>query len=401
MDSTRLPKSVMSERRVGIIGACLAMIGPFSMAVYTPAMPEIVEAFGSTEEAVKMSLAMYFAGFAMAQLVTGPLSDGLGRRPITIVFMGIYTAASLLAVFAPNVTVLILARFIQGIGAAAGIAMSRAIVRDLFNHDHAARIMNLIGTILAVGPATAPLIGGLTMEFFGWHAIFIVMALVGIALVLITIFAIRETVERDVSRIKPRALIQSYLSLLRSPWFMSASMTNAGSTGALYAFATMLPFVMMDRVGLTPTEFGLAMLMQSLSYFTGTLTMRALMRRWTAKQVVPIGLAAIGAGTLALGIGLRLFEPSFLIVMVPVGFYAFGVAFTSAAMTMAAMEPFGKNAGAASSLVGFLQLATGLAGGSLAALIGDATDALATVVLLLGTLSILSWIVWKRVPYPG
>jgi len=393
-------KPIMSERRVGIIGACLAMIGPVSMAIYTPAMPEIVHAFGTSEEAVKMSLSLYFAGFAFAQLVVGPLSDGIGRRPATIAFMTIYTGASLVAVFAPNIDVLIAARFVQGIGAAAGIAMSRAIVRDLFNHDRAARVMNVVATFLAIGPALAPTIGGLTMAFFGWHAIFLVMVAAGIALVLLTLFAIRETVERDLSRIRPRALLASYGQLLGSPYFMTAGLANAGATSTIYALSTMLPFVMMNRVGLSPTQFGVTMLMQSSSFIAGSISLRLLMRRWSPGSLVPVGLMMMGLASATLGVGLRLVEPNFFLVMIPVASYAYGVAFVVSAMTTAAMAPFGRNAGAAAALVGFLQMFTGLVGGSLGALIGDATLALATITPALALMAIVSWLIWRRLPVP-
>lgn len=391
----------MSERRVGIIGACLAMIGPFSMSVYTPAMPQIVEAFAATPAAVKMSLSLYFAGFAFAQLVCGPLSDGLGRRPITIAFMGIYTIASLLALFAPSIDWLIAARLLQGVGAAVGIAMSRAIVRDLFTHEQSARIMNLIATILVIGPALAPTIGGLTMEFFGWHAIFLVMALAGIGIALMAIFAMRETVAIDPSRIKPRALTQSYASLLGSPYFVTASMTNACTTGALYTLATMLPFIMMDRAGLTPTQFGVAMLIQSLSFFAGTMVLRVLMHRYTASAVVPVGLISVAAGCGFLGLLPHSAEPSIWTVMLPVGLIAFGVAFVVSSMTTAALAPFPANAGAASALVGFLQMGSGMAGGSIAAAIGDPVRAIGIVIPLMGAISIGSWLIWRRLPGPA
>ena len=123
--------TAMSERRVGLIGALLTAIGPISMALYTPAMTEIVHALGTTEALVKMTLTLYFGGFACAQLVAGPLSDALGRRPVAFLFMGIYCAGSLFALGA-SVHALMLARFVQGIGASAGVAISRAVVRDLF-----------------------------------------------------------------------------------------------------------------------------------------------------------------------------------------------------------------------------------------------------------------------------
>src|SRR5690606_24393374 len=112
------PVPLMSERRVSLIGAMLVAIGPISMALYTPAMTEIVRAFDTTEAAVKMTLSIYFAGFAVAQLICGPLSDAFGRRPVVMGFMGIYAVASMIAVVAPTIELLILARFLQGVGAA-------------------------------------------------------------------------------------------------------------------------------------------------------------------------------------------------------------------------------------------------------------------------------------------
>jgi len=387
---------LMSERRVSIIGAALAAIGPISMALYTPAMPEIVHAFGTTESAVKMSLSLYFAGFAFAQLVCGPISDGLGRRPVTIAFMAIYTLSSFLAVFAPNIETLIVARLLQGIGAAAGVSMARAVVRDLFTHDQSTRIMNLIGIILAAGPALSPTIGGLVMEAFGWHSVFVVMAGAGVVLALVTQFALKETVARDLSRIQPRALAASYWKLLSNARFMTASLTNAGAPGALYALATMLPFVLMNRVGLTPSQFGLAMLFQSASFFIGSLTVRALMRRFAALAMVPAGLTMIGIGSLSLAVLLRLGEPTLWSVMLPVAAYAFGIAFVISAMTTAALAQFPENAGAASALFGFTQMGAGLLGGTAAALIGTPVTALSTVIPALGLMSIVSWVVWRR-----
>jgi DHA1 family bicyclomycin/chloramphenicol resistance-like MFS transporter len=388
----------MSERQVSIIGAMLAAIGPISMALYTPAMPEIVRAFGTTEAAVKMSLSLYFGGFAFAQLVCGPLSDGLGRRPVTVAFMVIYTLASFVALVAPNIETLIAARFAQGVGAAAGIAISRAVVRDLFVGEQSARIMNLVGIILAIGPAVSPTLGGLILEFFGWHEIFFVMAGFGMAVAATAIFAMRETVVRDASRLSLRALLRSYWGLLSSRQFITASLTNAGAPGALYALATVLPFVMMNRVGLTPTQYGMAMLMQTLSFLGGSLVMRWLMRRYRADQMTPVGLALIALGSIGLAVGMRVAEPTFYTVMVPVALYAAGIGFVISPMTTAALAPFPAIAGAASALFGFMQMGAGLLGGTVAAMMGDPVAALGTVIPALGLISVLSWIIWVNLP---
>ena len=392
---------VMSERRVSLLGAALVAIGPISMALFTPAMPEIVRAFGSTEAAVKMTLSLYFAGFALAQLVCGVLSDGFGRKPVTLVFLGIYVAASIAALVAPSIEVLIVARFIQGFGAAVGVAIARALVRDLFTQDRSARIMNLIGMILAVGPAFAPTLGGITMQLAGWNAIFLLMVAAGIVLMLLVRFCMVETVVRDLSRIRPRALISSYRMLLTTPYFVLCSVILGTAVGTLYTQATVLPFILMDRVGLTPTEFGLAMLAQTGGYFIGSVVVRWLIGLIGALRLVPIGLFFISGGSVLLFTLLRVEPPNFFDVMGPVSLSAFGIAFMTPALTTAALAPFPRHAGAAASMNGFIQMGGGLLGGSVCAMIGEPVFALATVIPAMSTLAVIAWLIWRRLPEPA
>lgn len=394
-------KPVMSERKVALIGALIVLLGPLSMALFTPAMPEIGRAFGTTEAVVKMTLTSYFAGFALAQLVCGPISDGVGRRPVVLAFLGIYLVASVLALLAPTIETLIAARFLQGVGAAVGIAISRAIVRDLFTGEGSARIMNLIGMILGLGPALAPTLGGLTMELFGWQAVFLLMVLFGLTVVVVVRTTLGETVQRDLSRIQPRALVRSYRTLLSNLYFMSTSIVMAGALGAFYALATILPFVLMNRVGMTPTQFGLGMLMHSLSFFAGTLVVRRLMGLYGAFRILPAGFVFIAAGSLLVAVLLRVAEPSFLAVMGPMALYVFGAAFVMPSMSTAALAPFPHMAGAAGALGGFIQMGGGLIGGMIAALFGDPVIALATIIPAMGLISIVAWLVWRALPVPA
>ena len=394
-------RPVMSERRVGLIGALIVAVGPISMSLFTPAMPELVEVFGTTESMVKLTLSFYFAGFAATQLVCGPLSDGFGRKPVTLAFMLIYLVASLLAVFAPTIEVLIAARFLQGVGAAVGVSVSRALVRDLFTNDRSARIMNLIGLIMGAGPAFAPTLGGAMMTFLGWESIFLFMAAAAVFIVATVRFSMHETVSRDLSRIRPRALFRSYSSLLADPYFMFSSFALTGAAGAMYTQATVLPFILMNRVGLSATEFGLGMLMQSGSFFIGSLAVRRLMGRYGAFRIVPIGLVGVAVGSVALAVLLRLYEPNFLLVMGPVAFYAFGIAFVMPAMSTASVAPFPHMAGAAASMSGFLQMGGGLIGGVIAASIGDPVAAMSTVIPCMGAAAIISWLIWRMVPEPA
>lgn len=398
---SRPGKPLMSERRVSILGAVLVAIGPISMALFTPAMPEIVRAFGSTEHAVKMTLTLYFAGFAFAQLICGPLSDGLGRRPVTLAFIGIYCVASGLALMAPNVETLIAARFLQGVGAAVGVAIARAIVRDLFTRDQSARIMNLIGLILGIGPAFSPTLGGITMELFGWHSIFLLMFAAGLGIAITAYLCLRETVVRDLSRIRPKALLKSYRTLLRSRYFMTSALVVGGTVGTAYTQATVLPFILIQKVGLTPSQFGLGMLMQSGFFFLGNITVRAVMRRTGAAILVPVGLGFVFIGATSLAILLHLYEPTFLRVMGPVAFSSFGMAFVMPAMTTASLAPFPHIAGAASAMAGFVQMGAGLVGGMVIAAFVDPAIGMGTVVPIMGYIAIAAWIVFSRLPEPA
>jgi DHA1 family bicyclomycin/chloramphenicol resistance-like MFS transporter len=389
---------VMSEARVGLIGALLTAIGPVSMALYTPAMTETVHAFGTTEALVKLTLTLYFGGFACAQLVAGPLSDALGRRPVTFAFMGIYCAGSLAALWAPNVGALMAARFVQGVGASAGVAISRAVVRDIFQGQQSSRIMNLIGIILAVGPAAAPTIGGLVLMAAGWRAIFVVMACLGLTVVAVTSVWLRETIVPDPSRLKPRVLAAAYGEILASRHFLVTAGIVAGAVGALYAQATFLSFILMERVGLTPAEFGVGMLFQSGSYLVGSLVVRSLMRRTSAYRLVGPGLVFIGIGSAGVAL-LLVWEPSFLRVMAPVAFFAFGIAFVNPGMTTAALAPFPRIAGAASSMMGFIQMGSGLAVGSLGALLGNPVLAMGALIPAMGVVACLLYRIYRRHPH--
>ncbi len=396
--SAQNAQPVMSELRVGVIGGLLAALGLMSMALYTPAMTEIVHAFGTTEAMVKLTISVYLAGFCVSQLICGPLSDGFGRRPITIAFMVIYLAASILALFATTIDTLLVARFLQGVGAAVGVTISRAIVRDLFTHDASARVMNLIGIVIAVGPAVAPTLGGMTMELFGWQAIFVVMVCLGILVVLMAIFIIRETVSRDLSRIRPKELLRSYCTLLTSRQFVYASLGVGGTTGGLYTAATILPFVLMGRVGMTATQFGIGLLLQTSCYFVGSLLFRRLMTIYRPRQLAAAGYVAMVAASILIATLLRVFEPVYLLVMLPMGLFAFGVALVMPVMTSAGMAPFPKMAGAASAMMGFFQMGGGLIGGAIAALMGDPVIALATLIPALGFIAAIAFLLWLRLP---
>jgi DHA1 family bicyclomycin/chloramphenicol resistance-like MFS transporter len=387
----------MSHTKTSVIGALLVALGPISMALYTPAMPTLVSVFDTDVSAVKLTLTVYFLGFALAQLVCGPLSDVWGRRPVVMAFTGLYLVGCLIAVLAPSIHWLLVARVVQGVGAAAGIAISRAIVRDLFTGRQSVQVMNMIGLMLIAAPAMAPTIGGVTLEFLGWNAIFALMAVYGLVIMAIFHVAVPETLVRNGMGDAPRRrLVASYATLVRDARFLRPAIVMACSLGSLYTLATVLPFVLIDRAGMTPVHFGLAMLTHSGAFMVGSLVMRQLLRSIDAHRLVPLGLALISGGALLLPVIAAFYEPSFVTVMGPTALFAFGLPFVMPSMMTESLAPFPHIAGAAAALSGFFQMAAGLIGSAAAAAMGDAVLALVTIIPALALMAVLTHVALKR-----
>jgi DHA1 family purine ribonucleoside efflux pump-like MFS transporter/DHA1 family bicyclomycin/chloramphenicol resistance-like MFS transporter len=386
----------MSERRTSVLGALLATIGPISMSIYTPAMPALVSAFHTTDAAIKMTLSLYFAGFSVAQLLAGPLSDAFGRRAATLLFIGIYVVGSLLAAFAPDIEWLLAGRLIQGIGASVGITVARAIVRDQFTGAEASRIMNLIGIMIAIGPAIAPTVGGLALANFGWQSVFFMLIGFGLLICLSVLAFMRETSVPDPRRIRPGPLVSAYGELAREGRFVAASLVLGGSVGALYAQATLLPFILIKVVGLSPTDFGLGMLMQSGSYFLGSVCLRHAAPRLGGDGSVRVGLGLLALAGILIALSVQFVTPSYLSIMVPIAFLAFGLAFLTPHMTTSALYPFPHIAGSASAMMGFIQMGGGFAGGVAASLIGMPLIAFGTVIPTMALISVASYVWFVR-----
>ena len=259
---------------------------------------------------------------------------------MALIFLGVYVVASIVAMAAPTVDWLLAGRLLQGIGASAGIAVSRAIVRDRFTGHQSSRVMNAIGIAMAVGPAASPTLGGLILAALGWHAIFVFMAAYGVVLMALIAAYMPETLrDRDPTRFRPRRLLANYGAIIGDPRFLQPALVVGCTIGTLYASATMLPFVLIDRAGLSPVAFGIGMLAQSGSYIVGSFVTRLLMRRFDAAALVPFGIGFALAGGVLLAILLRVAEPTFLSVMGPIAFIAFGIALAQPAATTAALAP--------------------------------------------------------------
>lgn len=380
----------MSTRRTAVVGGLLVAAGPLSILLYGPALPTIVSELGTTDSMGKLSLSVYLGAFALAQLVCGPLSDSLGRRKVTGLFFVLYVLGSLVAAFGTSIEALLLGRMLQGIGVSVGVALSRAMVRDQFTGSQSIRILTLINLILTVAPAIAPTLGSIILVFGSWNLMFLIMALYGVALIAMTALVTRETHPPSARQpFRPIVITRNYATLLRSPAFLVPALVLGLSFGGFYGFAALLPFVLLDELGLSTFQFAMVMLIQTGSFIAGNVLAGYAATRMTGVGMVRIGMVLIALAGLGFATGLPLFPGSVLAVMVPVGLWMLALAFVGPSSTAAAMSGFGSIAGAAGGLTGVFQVGGGFVGSTLASVaFADASTALCVLLPIIAAMTV-------------
>jgi DHA1 family bicyclomycin/chloramphenicol resistance-like MFS transporter len=392
----------MSPRRTAIIGGLMVTTGPLSLTLYGPALPSMVTDLATSDAGGKLTMSVYFAAFALSQLICGPLSDRFGRRWVGVGFFIIYVLGSLVGAFAPTLEVLLFGRLLQGFGVSAGVALSRAMVRDQFIGMDAIRILTMVNLILTVAPAISPTLGSLILLMGSWHLMFLVMAGFGLAIIALLCFGARETLpETARTPLHPRTIVANYGRLLTAPDFLLPALVLAMAFGGFYGFSALLPFLLIDAIGLTPFQFAMAMLIQTGSFITGNVLAGRLARNFDGPRLILLGLVFLGLGGLGFAILPRLFPDAVLASMAPVSLWMLALAAIGPSATASAMARYGHIAGAAGALTGFFQMGGGFVASILAiSLFPDALTAITTLLPILAVLAIATALLHRRL-YPG
>lgn len=382
----------LSALRMTIVGALLIAVGPLSMSLYSPAMTLLITALHTTEHAVRATITVYLFGFALAQLICGPLSDRFGRRPILLGCLALYVTGSAASAAAPTIGALMIGRLIQGIGACGGVALSRVMVVDRFAGNGAARIISLMSLILSVVPAAAPIIGGTLITVTSWRVLFVILAAYG-ALLLGLVWWFPETNTRpNASATKLRSVAVNYGMLITSRAFIGQVVLTSLAIGGFYASQTLSPFVLMGRLGLSSPMFGVATATLMLSYLVGSLATNRLLHYVAMSRLVMAGALMVLGATIALALGLPLLGLGLAQIILPMCLWMLGFAFIMPGVTTTALALFPRNAGSASALMGALQMGMGFVGASLCGLFADAGHAFATVPPAMGALAVAAYL---------
>lgn len=384
-----------SSPAVTVLLCLLVALGPISTDLYLPSLPGLARAFATDVAEVQLTLSVFLAGLAGGQLVYGPLSDRFGRRPVLIVGLAIYTAASIACALAPSMELLIAARFLQSIGACAGPVIGRAVVRDVHGHEGAARILSYMSAAMVLAPAIGPILGGFLEVWLGWQANFIVLMVYGAAGLLGTLALLPETnAGRDDMATRFGSMLASYGALMRHRAFVGYALCVAFSYSGIFSFISGSSFVLVDVIGLAPDQYGFCFATIVVGYMAGTITSGRITRRFGIDRMIVLG------SVLSLASGLILVVLGWLgpwrglagaaAVVLPMMLFMAGTGFVNPNATAGAIGPFPRMAGAASALLGFLQM-------SVAALVGigvghlhDATARPMTTAIALAALAVVA-----------
>jgi DHA1 family bicyclomycin/chloramphenicol resistance-like MFS transporter len=335
----------------------LTGLGPVSTDMYLPSLPDIGRTFTASTASVQLTLSMFLLGFSAGQIFYGPISDKYGRKPVLLVGLGLFVAASALCASAVSIEMLIVARFLQALGASGPIVLARAIVRDLYEGPRAGRELSRMATIMGLVPAIAPTFGGLIHEFAGWRANFLTTLLIGLIAAGMVSLALPETLRSKSDKpLSPLGVLRGFRSLLAHRGYASYLVLAMLTFGGLFAFISGSSFVLQDHYGLSEFVFGLAFGTCVTGFITGAVIAARLAPRLGLDRLIGIGTVCLAAGGLIM-LAAVLFGPEHpASVVVPMMLYMFGVAFVMPQAMAGALTPFPDRAGAAASLLGFVQM---------------------------------------------
>jgi DHA1 family bicyclomycin/chloramphenicol resistance-like MFS transporter len=342
-----------------ILGA-LATISPFSIDMYLPGFPAIAKDLNTSISQVQLSLTSYLVGISAGQLLYGPLLDRFGRKSPLYVGLVIYLLASLACAFTTSVESLIAMRFLQALGGCAGMVAAQALVRDLFPVNKTAQVFSLITLVIAVSPMVAPTVGGYVTAAFGWHAVFIILAIITAIILLGVHFALPEGKQPDPSMsLRPKPVLNNFLTVLKQPQFLVYALVGGVATAAPFAYIAGSADVFMNIYHVSEQVYGWIFAFLASAMIGSTQLNHFLLKRFKSQQIINFTLVyqSVVGVLLVLGTLYGWYGMYSLILLMFV--FLTGQGLTNPNATALSLAPFSKHAGSASALMGSFRMAMG------------------------------------------
>lgn len=277
--------------QVIILLASLSALSAAAVDMYLPAFPAVATSLNISAGQVQQTLTIYLIGLGLGQGLYGPLLDRFGRRPPLLIGLGLFIAGSLLAAFTVNIQGLLFARFLQAIGAAAGLVASRAIVTDTCDAQSSARIYSMLAQMMMIAPITAPTLGGLTLLYGDWRLIFWLLSFFGILCLVFTLRLLPESLPSEYRiPLSVRNTVRDYAVQLSQPAFIFYTLASGFSFGGLFIYVTISPFIFINIFALSPSQFGYVFAINAAGIiFVGQINL-LLLKYYTALKLLFLGL---------------------------------------------------------------------------------------------------------------
>jgi DHA1 family bicyclomycin/chloramphenicol resistance-like MFS transporter len=357
----------------GVLGA-LSAFGPISIDMYLPAMPRLAQTLASTPDLVQLTLAIFLIGFGLGQLVWGPLADRFGRKPILLLGLTLFCLATMQCATAYSVLNLIAWRFVQALGACSGQVIARAMVRDVFDRDRAARMLSMLMLLMGAAPLAAPLVGGQLLRLFDWRAIFWTQTGFGALSALAAILFLDETLTQDRrSHLSVSRMISSYVLLLRNKRLVGYIATISITYVGLFAYISGSPFVYIEVFGVSEQNYGFLFGVNVIGMMIGAFINSRLVVRVGSDTLLRRGIAAAACMGMWLIVDGYFGIAGLIGIMVPLFFVMTSMSFVGANAIAGGLSLVPELAGTASALYGTTQFLVGGVLGSLVAVLYDGT----------------------------
>ncbi|MGP0090717.1 MAG: multidrug effflux MFS transporter [Xanthobacteraceae bacterium] len=378
--------------------AVLTTLGPLSIDLYLPSLPEIEHLLQASPAQAELTISAYLVGFAVGQIVYGPVSDRYGRKPVLMTALSLFCVASLICVGAWSIKALIAARVLQALGACGSVVIARAIVRDLHAGRQAARVLSLMATIFGIAPIIAPIIGGALQHAFGWRSAFGFIFTAGLLALAAAHFLLPETLRvRPIGQFAFLDLWRSYGVIARDRGFRIHLGALVFSYCGLFAWISACAFVLQDVYGVSPFGFAVIFALAGFGYLIGSSLASAIVMRRGIERTIGLGAVVLAAGGLLMAAAVALWPTAPVALALPFAIYLGGLGLIMPQAMAGALQPFPERAGAASSLLGFTQqTAAALMGALIGHALGSSAWPLVLGVAVMGCATLALWLLTAR-----
>ncbi|WP_455479119.1 multidrug effflux MFS transporter [Bartonella sp. B23] len=377
-----------------ILIICLSVGGLISTDIFLPALGDMCQYYQVTESQIQNAVAIFLLALAVGQLIYGPISDNFGRKKTLLFGLSLWLFSTLSIIYAVNIQAFLALRFLQGLGACSGIVLSRAIINDLMDKTAAGKLYLIIFPFVGTSPALAPLIGGFLLQFFNWQATFVFLSLFIILSILLCYFVLTETLPLTKRQsFTPVGIIQNSLEVLKNKQFIFYALIPCFAYACYFAYIVESPFFL-TALGLSTLYIGYSYIGVSLTYVLGNLAARRFLKREPMEHTIKRGYVIFVIGGIFFALQIYISPWPLITSLIAISILTFGNGFLLPLGTALAISSHPQAAGAASGVMGALQLGSAAFSAAVIGKISGHNPL--NVSILLAMLCILGFIIYIR-----